>query len=427
MQLAARSYLAAGVALVGAGAIAVTPVAPSIPQVHAPVALTASVDNPLTVFHPAVDAAQTLILNVIERQASTPAPILRQLILNAVAGFEVYRDDPINVGIQAFEDAKAAAAAFGPNLNALADTTSTAATALGDGLSGLLAGLPAALEAATDEFAAGDPGGAIDAVVLAGMQHVVNILIFAVNPEINAVGQLLNVPQPLINATTEATIGAVLAVAAATVGVGSDIPGQPRPLVKQVLVGAQDLVNAATSGDPINVVNALQHGAADLATSAAFQIDATLSMINYAQDTFVSALRQITPVHNPARVSLIAPATEAIAAKGNEETPAPIAAVATVATDTAAAADAPEANTPAKVSTKVSTKVGAKHATATTDRTSARERVTTTAKKLAGGLRSDRSAGAKARASKSSSTRAGAKAGAAKSASSGSSAKGSRG
>lgn len=77
MQLASRSYLAAGVALVGASAIAVSPMAPSVPAtspVHMPVALTAAIDNPFTVFEPAFTATQTMISNIIERQTTNPAP-----------------------------------------------------------------------------------------------------------------------------------------------------------------------------------------------------------------------------------------------------------------------------------------------------------------------------------------------------------------
>ncbi|AMD55528.1 hypothetical protein ATO49_21495 [Mycolicibacterium fortuitum subsp. fortuitum DSM 46621 = ATCC 6841 = JCM 6387] len=146
MQLASRSYLAAGVALVGASAIAVSPMAPSVPTlspVHMPVALTAGVDNPLTVFEPAFAATQTMISNIIERQTTNPAPIAKQLVENAVAGYQVALSTPPAWQIaKVLADAVIAAQNFGPNLAALGETTSAAGTALSEALSDLGAGLP---------------------------------------------------------------------------------------------------------------------------------------------------------------------------------------------------------------------------------------------------------------------------------------------
>lgn len=299
MQLASRSYLAAGVALVGASAIAVSPMAPSVPTlspVHMPVALTAGVDNPLTVFEPAFAATQTMISNIIERQTTNPAPIAKQLVENAVAGYQVALSTPPAWQIaKVLADAVIAAQNFGPNLAALGETTSAAGTALSEALSDLGAGLPAGLEAAMAKIAAGDPGGALDGLVLDGMQPIINILIFAVSPEINAVGHVLNIPQPLIDAASEAALGVVIGLAAATVGVGYDLDGQPRAILKQALVGAQDVVNAVTTGDPVKVINALQHGIADFAESVVFQTDATISMGNYIEDTFANAFKQLKP------------------------------------------------------------------------------------------------------------------------------------
>src|SRR5690242_18037190 len=174
MQLAPRSYLAAGVALVGASAIAVSPMAPAVPagpSVHMPVALTAAVDNPLTVFEPAFAATQTMISNIIERQTTNPAPIAKQLVENAVAGYQVALSTPPAWQIaKVLADAVIAAQNFGPNLAALGETTSAAGTALSEALSDLGAGLPAGLEAAMAKIAAGDPGGALDGLVLDGMQ-----------------------------------------------------------------------------------------------------------------------------------------------------------------------------------------------------------------------------------------------------------------
>ncbi|OBB30740.1 hypothetical protein A5792_18510 [Mycolicibacterium peregrinum] len=432
MQLAPRSYLAAGVALVGASAIAVSPMAPAVPaapSVHMPVALTAAVDNPLTVFEPAFAATQTMISNIIERQTTNPAPIAKQLVENAVAGYQVALSTPPAWQIaKVLADAVIAAQNFGPNLAALGETTSAAGTALSEALSDLGAGLPAGLEAAMAKIAAGDPGGALDGLVLDGMQPIINILIFAVSPEINAVGHLLNIPQPLIDAASEAALGVVIGLAAATVGVGYDLDGQPRAILKQALVGAQDVVNAVTTGDPVKVINALQHGIADFAESVVFQTDATISMGNYIEDTFANAFKQLKPkpfdppIELPTAKALTAQAPVTIEVSTlKEETPAsaPVtnagnasdavdgaapdavsdsadgaaAPKADAADSAGAGTDASDSDDTTKAATKLSTKASPKAAKGQEKATSAkavRTQVKSAVKKLTDGLKKDK-------------------------------------
>ncbi|MGW4097034.1 hypothetical protein [Mycobacterium sp. NPDC004974] len=89
MQLASRSYLAAGVALVGAGAIAVSPLAPPVPDVHLPaidvssaaVNLTAAA-NPLELWADVIGAAFQNLGGLGGQVAADPAPVLRQIIAN---------------------------------------------------------------------------------------------------------------------------------------------------------------------------------------------------------------------------------------------------------------------------------------------------------------------------------------------------------
>ncbi|MFV8266807.1 hypothetical protein ACNQR9_27765 [Mycolicibacterium peregrinum] len=445
MQLASRSYLAAGVALVGASAIAVSPMAPSVPAaspVHMPVALTAAVDNPLTVFEPAFAATQTMISNIIERQTTNPAPIAKQLVENAVAGYQVALSTPPAWQIaKVLADAVIAAQNFGPNLAALGETTSAAGTALSQALSDFGAGLPAGLEAAMAKIAAGDPGGALDGLVLDGMQPIINILIFAVSPEINAVGHVLNIPQPLIDAASEAAIGVVIGLAAATVGVGYDLDGQPRAILKQALVGAQDVVNAVTTGDPVKVINALQHGIADFAESVVFQTDATISMGNYIEDTFANAFKQLKPkpfdppIELPTAKALAAPApvTIEVSTLKEETASTPVAnagnasavvdgagpdaasdAADGVAAPKADAADSAGAGTDAsdsddttKAATKLSTKASPKADKGQEKATSAkavRTQVKSAVKKLTDGLKKDKPGTQKGAQKKSEST-----------------------
>ncbi|MGW4097033.1 hypothetical protein [Mycobacterium sp. NPDC004974] len=413
MQLAARSYLAAGVALVGASAIAVSPTAPPVPQVHMPYALTAAIDNPVTVFEPVATATQTLINNIIERQTTNPAPIPRQLVDNAVAGYQAFMTTPpVWLIAQTLADIVVNAQEFGPNLAALGETSAAAVTALGKALGDLAAGLPAALQAAGAQFAAGNPSGAIDALVLPGMQPVVDIFLNAMSPEINAIGHVFNVPQPLIDAAANASLGVIIGLASATVGIGFDIPGQPLPLVKQVLVGAQNVINAAVSGDPINVVNAVQHGISDLATSMVFQIDATISMGNYIEDSFVDALKQIKPkpftpptdVITAKALAAPAPATvEVSTLQAEKPASAPVSnadnasgteadSAAAPAADASNASDASDAGADTKPVTKL-TKASPKAAKGQAKENSAnavRSQVKSAVKKLTDGLKKDK-------------------------------------
>ncbi|KHO18487.1 hypothetical protein [Mycolicibacterium setense] len=89
MQLASQSYLTAGVALVGAGAIALSPLAPPAPDIHVPaidassaaVNLTAAA-NPLQLWADVIGGAFENIGGIGEQLAADPAPIVRQIIAN---------------------------------------------------------------------------------------------------------------------------------------------------------------------------------------------------------------------------------------------------------------------------------------------------------------------------------------------------------
>ncbi|MGE2716966.1 hypothetical protein ACQI4L_23150 [Mycolicibacterium litorale] len=93
MHTAARSYLSTGVALLGAGAIAVSPVAPPLPDVDKPTLSSIGVE-----LHAAVNPLQTWIevfgtaaenLAVLGQQiAERPAPILQQIIENQLSNIE---------------------------------------------------------------------------------------------------------------------------------------------------------------------------------------------------------------------------------------------------------------------------------------------------------------------------------------------------
>src|ERR1700710_2502777 len=93
MQIAVRPHIAAGVALLGAGVIAVSPMAPPVPDIHLPsistaanslVALTSPLnlgDSYNEVLQAAIANIQGLITNVVD----DPTPILSKIIADQSA------------------------------------------------------------------------------------------------------------------------------------------------------------------------------------------------------------------------------------------------------------------------------------------------------------------------------------------------------
>lgn len=85
MQLTARPYLAAGVALVGASAIAVSPVAPPVPDAAEVVSRAVAPTAFANPFAPVFADAVTNIEKLIAAVAANPAPILTQVVENQIA------------------------------------------------------------------------------------------------------------------------------------------------------------------------------------------------------------------------------------------------------------------------------------------------------------------------------------------------------
>jgi hypothetical protein len=90
MQSAVRSYLTAGVATVGAGVIALSPIAPPMPALHLPsvhqaeVQLSAAV-GPIESWVQVVQQAVANLDDIGQQFAADPAPILKQVIANQSA------------------------------------------------------------------------------------------------------------------------------------------------------------------------------------------------------------------------------------------------------------------------------------------------------------------------------------------------------
>ena len=95
MQVASRPYATAGIALVGASVIAVSPIAPPLPDIHVPspaqvvrsVELTAEQLAADTVIsYPQVfQEAVTNLQAILKTAAANPTPIMSQVLANQVA------------------------------------------------------------------------------------------------------------------------------------------------------------------------------------------------------------------------------------------------------------------------------------------------------------------------------------------------------
>jgi hypothetical protein len=87
MQLVSRSHLAAGVAFVGVGALAISPVAPPIPDVD--ISPVYSAATTLTASYSQMLATATEYAGALaDKFLTTPAPILEQILRNQIANVE---------------------------------------------------------------------------------------------------------------------------------------------------------------------------------------------------------------------------------------------------------------------------------------------------------------------------------------------------
>lgn len=251
MNLALRPYMTAGVALVGAGLIAVTPVAAPPPEIQShSIQLSAAIDDPIEVFSPVFTQASTVIQNAIQAEIDDPFPII--------------------VGLAG------KLAADGKTLGDIAST-------LGQSYAGLVAGLPGALTTYAQKIAAGDFTGAVGA-----------FMPIAMGPFMTTFMQLMNV-QSFVK--TQFDVARDL-TGAAIVTAWSLGPGQL--LSVYGVIGAVtntlgELVKAVPTGDPGKIVNVIQHGAANIATAALGAADLWRWSLDDARQNFRDILNPPPP------------------------------------------------------------------------------------------------------------------------------------
>jgi hypothetical protein len=319
MQATVRPFATAGVALIGAGVIAVTPIAPPLPDIHIPtlradVALTQFVD-PITNL---VDFATTTSENLSALGAMiapNPTPILSQIIANQTANAAA-----ISTGLQ------------------------TAATDLATNL----AGLPAQLQNVLTQLASGDISGAVTNLFFEIPFSV------ALLPLLDAVSPLTSIAQQTTQNLANAT--AALGNSVLVLGLGA-----LEPIFATVSAAGnigQALFNAVTAGDlvtaasvlinaPIDLTNALLNGTVQ-GSPVGDGVGILTAGTGFAgpiagiYNTLVSIAQSLTGMP-PASASALAAANVAPAAASNTVTVTT--APAATAPATAASADAVTANT----------------------------------------------------------------------------------
>lgn len=308
-QMALRPYVTAGIALVGASVIAVAPIAPH-PDVQLPaVELSAAIDNPIEVFTPVVDAAGTWLTNTIRSEIANPFPILHQIVTNQIT-----------------------------TAGQLLQAVNAGGAALGD----LAAGLPATLQIAFSKLAVGDVNGAIDSVIASGLNPIVNLITGVWTPLQDVLQRPFAVGQALVPALFNAGLSLALAAVASTVGIGFDTG--LKPLVQQIVSSTQSVLNAVTTLNPINVLNAIQHGFADVALNVFAQLDSfTTGTLPFIRDSIIAAL-QATPAATLTATVATAPDTAAAVEDPAENTTAAIASGEYDATGEASPAEPPPAD-----------------------------------------------------------------------------------
>jgi hypothetical protein len=227
MQVAARSYLTAGVTLVAASAIALSPIAPPLPAVHLPsvhqaeVELAAATGGVLGTWVQVVNKAinNTALLGTYA--AAHPFPILAQ----------VAADQSANLAV----------------LSNAAQTTFSAVAALGQSLA---TNIPIALR----QIAAGDLTGA-EATLL--NSKTVSLLLALTTGPLAAWTVVTNTAQNFTNLLGN--------VAAIVNNEGTPILGVVYSVANALTDSGQTAVDDATAGDLAGVINALANAPAEVA------------------------------------------------------------------------------------------------------------------------------------------------------------------
>ena len=277
MQLTMKPYVTAGVALVGASVIAVAPIAPRA-DLHLPsVNLAASIENPITVFTPVVNAAGDLIRETLQAEFADPFPILRQIFAN-----------------EQYTVSKLLAAINGG----------------GAALTELVQGLPSALQAAGAILRTGDVNGAIDSLVASGLGPILNFITGVTVPLQDAFERPFAVGQELVAAAFESGLALTVALAQTFIGIG--FPVGTTPVLQNLITVTESVLTSIGTLNPINIINAVQNGVADVLLNAVTHLsDFMVQTVPYIRGVIVNALKAGQPATATATATSVATAPAA--------------------------------------------------------------------------------------------------------------------
>ncbi|WP_029108032.1 hypothetical protein [Mycobacterium sp. URHD0025] len=222
MHVAAHPYFTAGVAFLGAGAIAMSPVAPPMPDITVPAVSSAEVSlsaatDPIQAYLDLFTNTFTNVSTIIGQEVTDPAPVLLQVITNQLS-----------------------------TAGSLFTALQGSATALGNALDPSNPwSIPSLLQASLTDLMAGDVNSAVANLWSAFLTPVAGAVLPLLEPAINAVRQPV---QNLANVLSNPAIVALpalglLNVAYRTITVAGNV--------------GQEIVDSATAGDPLGVVNAM--------------------------------------------------------------------------------------------------------------------------------------------------------------------------
>lgn len=224
MQVAVRSYLTAGVVTVGAAAIVLSPIAPTMPDVHLPSVRDAQVQlsaaaGPIETWLAVITQTVDNIGTIGDQIAADPAPILSQVLVNQLA-----------------------------NASTLAHASQETIT----GLITAVQGLPATIQTATGLLLAGDVIGAANTLLAPLLTDALGII----QGPVDAFGVVTTTAQNITNFLNQVP-GLVLSL-------GIPVLGPVYSVVNAMAATAQAVVDDGGTGDFGGIVNALVNAPATL-------------------------------------------------------------------------------------------------------------------------------------------------------------------
>jgi hypothetical protein len=273
MQFAARPCLNAGVALIGASAIAISPVAPPMPDITVPAVSSAQVN-----LAAAIDPLQAYISlftdvfetgsTIIGAELADPAPILQKVLANGVVNATNYA-------------------------HALQEAATKLAIALDPATP---YGIPAALQKALEELLAGNVNVAVATAWSGVLQNGLSLLPLLTVLQSAAAGSVQN----LANVLKDPTL-----VPIAVFGLVGPVYG----LLNGVGNAGQNMVDAVKAGDPLGLANAVIAGPAVIGQSFTDSLLPSAQILRLVRQQIADLITPATPLPSALAAARRAPIT----------------------------------------------------------------------------------------------------------------------